>query len=342
MDKRVIFAVAGSGKTTFIINSLSLESNSLIVTFTNNNLHSLKTRIIDKFGYLPNNIKIFSYYSFLHSFCYKPFLSNKFNSKGINYTTQPSIYLKQTDIKYYLDKNRRLYSSRISKLLILENILGELNNRLSKYFDDLYIDEVQDFAGNDFNLLKSIAKANLKILFVGDFYQHTFDTSRDGIVNKNLHINYVDYQNEFRKMGMTIDLETLNKSYRCSPKICKFISDKINIFIESHKELETNIFIIDTKEDALLILENNEIVKLFYQEHYKYSCFSRNWGDSKGEDKYQDVCVILNKTTLEHFVKDNLNDLKPITKNKLYVAISRTKNKLYFLPEKLIKEIKAK
>ena len=48
------------------------------------------------------------------------------------------------------------------------------------------------------------------------------------------------------------------------------------------------------------------------------------------------------KTTLEHFVKDNLNDLKPITKNKLYVAISRTKNNLYFLPEKLIKEIKAK
>ena len=187
MDKRVIFAVAGSGKTTFIINSLSLESNSLIVTFTNNNLHSLKTRIIDKFGYLPNNIKIFSYYSFLHSFCYKPFLSNKFNSKGINYTTQPNIYLKQTDIKYYLDKKGRLYSSRISKLLISENILGELNNRLSKYFDDLYIDEVQDFAGNDFNLLKSIAKANLKILFVGDFYQHTFDTSRDGIVNKNLH-----------------------------------------------------------------------------------------------------------------------------------------------------------
>ena len=143
-------------------------------------------------------------------------------------------------------------------------------------------------------------------------------------------------------MGMTIDLETLNKSYRCSPKICKFISDKINIFIESHKELETDIFIIDTKEEALLILENNEIVKLFYQEHYKYSCFSRNWGDSKGEDKYQDVCVILNKTTLEHLVKDNLNDLKPITKNKLYVAISRTKNNLYFLPEKLIKEIKAK
>lgn len=51
MDKRVIFAVAGSGKTTFIINSLSLESNSLIVTFTNNNLHSLKTRIRSRLNF---------------------------------------------------------------------------------------------------------------------------------------------------------------------------------------------------------------------------------------------------------------------------------------------------
>ena len=65
MDKRVIFAVAGSGKTTFIINSLSLESNSLIVTFTNNNLHSLKTRIIREYFYVIRQVTKFIYYSCL-------------------------------------------------------------------------------------------------------------------------------------------------------------------------------------------------------------------------------------------------------------------------------------
>lgn len=32
MDKRVIFAVAGSGKTTYIVDSLSRDKRSLIVT----------------------------------------------------------------------------------------------------------------------------------------------------------------------------------------------------------------------------------------------------------------------------------------------------------------------
>lgn len=34
MDKKVIFAVAGSGKTTYIIDSLTQDKRSLIVTYT--------------------------------------------------------------------------------------------------------------------------------------------------------------------------------------------------------------------------------------------------------------------------------------------------------------------
>ena len=34
MDKKVIFAVAGSGKTKYIVDELSLDKRSLIVTYT--------------------------------------------------------------------------------------------------------------------------------------------------------------------------------------------------------------------------------------------------------------------------------------------------------------------
>ena len=37
MDRRIILAVAGSGKTTFLINSLNLDRRFLIVTYTENN-----------------------------------------------------------------------------------------------------------------------------------------------------------------------------------------------------------------------------------------------------------------------------------------------------------------
>ena len=50
MDKRVIFAVAGSGKTTYIVNELSLEKRSLILTYTDGNYDNISRKILAKFG----------------------------------------------------------------------------------------------------------------------------------------------------------------------------------------------------------------------------------------------------------------------------------------------------
>lgn len=41
MDKKVIFAVAGSGKTTYIINGLSADKRSLIITYTTANYYNI-------------------------------------------------------------------------------------------------------------------------------------------------------------------------------------------------------------------------------------------------------------------------------------------------------------
>ena len=46
MDKRVIFAVAGAGKTTYIVNRLSRGKRSLIITYTNANYNNLRKKII--------------------------------------------------------------------------------------------------------------------------------------------------------------------------------------------------------------------------------------------------------------------------------------------------------
>ncbi|MDM1036239.1 UvrD-helicase domain-containing protein [Myroides odoratimimus] len=338
MDKRVMFAVAGSGKTTYLISQLNETDKFLLVTYTNNNVHNLRMGIIKKFGYFPTNIKLLSYYSFLYGFCFKPFLNDKCGTKGINYESNTNKFIKSNKREYYIDNFNRVYSARISKLLLVTEEHKSVIDRISKYFNHLFIDEIQDFGANDFNLLKEISKANVGITYVGDFFQHTFDTSRDGNVNKTLHEEFTKYTNEFTKMGVIPDTTTLSKSFRCSPTVCKFITDILGIKIESHKEEETIVKYIDNEEEANEIISNNDIVKLFYKEHYKYDCFSRNWGDSKGEDKYFNVCVILNKTTLDKYKKGKMQELPATTKNKLYVALSRAKNNLYLIPYNLLKE----
>jgi DNA helicase-2/ATP-dependent DNA helicase PcrA len=341
MDKKVIFAVAGSGKTTHIIDQLSLDKRSLVVTYTNSNLRTLRSGILEKFGFFPENIKLYSYFVFLYSFCYKPFLSLEFKASGITYEGNPYRFVKQIDRKYFFDSYGRMYGNRIAKFLDVQGVLGDVNLRLAKYFDCLFIDEVQDLAGHDFNLLKSISQADLSIVAVGDFFQHTFDTSRDGNVNANLHLDYEKYKNVFADMGFVVDIESLLVSHRCSPSVCKFILDSIGIEMHSARKEDTKLFFVESEGVADEIFQNGNIVKLFYQEYYKYECYSRNWGDCKGENGYGDVCVVLNKTTLDKFRKHRLDELPAQTKNKLYVACTRARGDLYLVSEDFYKKYKS-
>lgn len=342
MAKQLIFAVAGSGKTTKILDSIPNNKRSLIITYTNENLKSLEFSLIKKYGFVPDYVCLQSYFSFLYKFCFRPIFSYKLQDHS--YTWEPpSSFPSKSNPKHYMTKNHYLYANRVAKFIIEKNAIEIINKRLEKYFDNLFVDEVQDFAANDFNLLLEITKANIDMLFVGDFYQHTFDTSRDGNIRTNLHKKGADaYINEFKKVGVSIDKEALKKTYRCSPAVCEFISKQIGISIQSNRTDETDVVFVDDLETAHELFHDDQKVKLFYQEHAKYSCNSNNWGKCKGLNTYDDVCVVLNNKTSKHFKDDNLHKLPDSTKNKLYVACSRANGDLYILEEKHIKEFKGK
>ena len=342
MDKQVIFAVAGSGKTSHVIDTLNEKSRTLIITYTENNFKNLKSRISTKFGYVPNGIKVYTYFTFIYSFCFKPILGNATKVKGINWDMPPqfTLRLKRNDRCYYIDQNERLYHNRIAKMFEQYKVVDEIISRVEKYFDNVCIDEVQDFAGHDFNFLLQIVIANVNQLLVGDFYQHTFDTSRDGLTNKTLHDSYEKYKQRFIKAGYTVDTETLSRSYRCSANTCDFVSNNIGIMLFSHREDVTNVEYINSKERAKELFTCPKTVKLFYQASYKYKGFTENWGATKGEDHYEDVCVVLNPNTLNKYSKGKLRELPPQTKNKLYVACTRAKRNLYLIPERLLSDCK--
>lgn len=335
MDKRVVFAVAGSGKTSLIINGLDENARALIVTYTEKNTANLKEKVINKFGYIPCGIKIYTYYKFLYSFCFKPILGHKAPSKGISWEVPPR-FAKKDSLHHYFDKNGRLYGSRIAKLIMETGSLPELIARIEKYFDRVCIDEVQDFAGNDFNLLCGLNEASVQQLLVGDFFQHTFDTSRDGNVNGKLHNDYSSYKSRFMEAGFVVDTDLLSNSFRCSPTVCEFVSKQLGINISSHREDETQVSLIECREHADQLYASRETVKLFYQASAKYVGFTENWGATKGQDCYDDVCVVLNSKTFTLFQKSELHKLAPQTKNKLYVACTRAKRNLYFVPESML------
>ena len=336
MDKQVIFAVAGSGKTTHIVNSLSVNKRSLIVTYTISNFKNLSEKIANKFhGNWPENITLLTYYQFLFRFCYKPFLSDRIKARGIIYEPNPNQFARQNNISYFLSSGGYFYSNRLA-FFINQNLSEQVKRRIEKYYDEFIIDEIQDIAGRDFTFLETLMGTNVNMLFVGDFYQHTFDTSRDGNVNKSLFDDFSTYEARFVSKGFVSDRTTLVNSWRCGKKICDFISANLGISISSNRSTdddEPSILFISDSASVETILANPAIIKLHFRESYKFGAGRRNWGDTKGEDNHEDVCVMLNKTTAEYYKKEKLCDLKPSTRNKLYVAITRAHGNVYLIYE---------
>lgn len=337
MDKKVIFAVAGSGKTTHIINTLSLNKRSLVVTYTTGNYCNLCRKISEKFnGEWPQNIVVMSFFEFLYKFCYKPYLADTIKAKGLYFKANENKYVSQEDLAYYITDTNYIYYNRLS-LLIEKYILEEVKQRLVKYFDELIIDEVQDIAGRDFSFLEKLMSTNISMLFVGDFFQHTYDTSLDGNTNKKLFDNFSSYEQRFIKRGFISDRTTLVKSWRCSPSICEFITKNLGIEIYSNKSIaksaSTDITFLSDRIQIDEILKKTDIVKLHYKNSSKYGVNHKNWGDTKGEDHYQDICVMLNKTTAQKYASGTLRKLAAQTRNRLYVAISRAHGKVFLVNE---------
>jgi len=343
MDKRVIFAVAGSGKTTYIVDNMSSEKRSLVVTYTNGNYNNLRKKIADKFGGTwPENITLMKYYPFLYSFCYKPFLADIVKARGILFDQELihksqmcNPYAKESEDRFYMTNNKYFYNNRLA-YYIEKKILCEVKDRLVKYFDEFIIDEVQDIAGRDFNFLEHLMTTDINMLFVGDFYQHTFDTSRDGCVNKTLFKGtQIGYEARFKKKGVLPDNITLINSWRCSKNVCQYIQDHLKIAILSNRP-DTDNTIIKFVVDPVSIksmLNDPKIEKFHYQNAARFGLGHTNWGASKGEDHHHDICVLLNKSTAKSLEAGKFDELHESTRNKLYVAITRARGNVYLVDE---------
>jgi DNA helicase-2/ATP-dependent DNA helicase PcrA len=124
MDKSVILAVAGSGKTSRLVASLDEDQRFLVVTYTESNHDDIRRKIIQRFGYFPANITLYTYFGFLHGFCYRPFLRSKKNTKGMTFKLPPPFpRYKLTDDRHYMSSSRRLYHNRIAKFIEQSNLL---------------------------------------------------------------------------------------------------------------------------------------------------------------------------------------------------------------------------
>ena len=139
MDKKVILAVAGSGKTYHICHSIDITKRTLILAFTNENIHNIRNELFDAYGEVPNTITVMTFDSFVYRYIILPFeptIADHFKipffySKGITTIDPPPkrikqkdkyipnpMYIKQDSIGHYMSKQNRYYCNTLSELAV--------------------------------------------------------------------------------------------------------------------------------------------------------------------------------------------------------------------------------
>ena len=368
MAKKVILAVAGAGKTYYICHKIDPAKRNLILAFTHENIHNIQKELCDAHGCVPELTMVTTFDSFVYHqliLPYEPsiaehFACPRFSSCGICMTDPPSKtkknaegksvanphYRKKDSLTHYVTMNRQYYCATLSELVLQvkknrESLIKRLAARLNLFFDCILIDEFQDFREDDYELIMALAKRLNDVILVGDYHQHSVSATNNSgkpFKNKSKDVSYVDFVAELRNSGFEIDLTTLDKSRRCSAEICNYISEKLHINIASNGDHCGSIVWID--DDPSVVLNQDQIIKLVFNEAANYTFRAMNWSYSKG-DTVDSACVILTDG-LDNLDSDSFDPekIKRSTLNKLYVAMTRSRGDLYLIKASTFKKLR--
>lgn len=352
---KYILAAAGSGKTSHIVKAALniMNSRILITTLTDANKDEIVKKICElNHGIVPKNIIVKAWFTFLLHDGVKPYqdiicdikvsgveLVNKKSGYHYTYNGIPVYYSETSPREHYFSSQNKIYSDKISKFVdrVDSATYGSILERLEKIYDYIFIDEVQDLAGYDLELLKKLFNSSINIVLVGDPRQVTFHTHNEAKYKKYSNGNIDEFLAiECKKENVLIDTTSLNNSYRNNQIICDFAYKIYPNFSKCDSNTSEvtghdGIFFVREK-DAVEYLKKYKPVQLRNSKASKcvldgYQIV--NFGDCKGLT-FDRVAIIPTSPFLG-WIKDHNSKLNDESRAKLYVAVTRAKYSVAFI-----------
>lgn len=345
---RLIIACAGSGKTTFIVNDAITQAKQgvrvLITTFTVTCEQEVREKVFKNLGFIPDEITIITWFSFLLNHGVKPFQGRLFEydargmvlvngRSGFRFRTKQSqpVYWGENDFdKFYFNQDKKIYSDKLAQLVLRCNEVsgGRVFDRISRCFNSIYVDEVQDLAGYDLEVLDALFRSNANVTLVGDPRQATYSTANTRKNKKYAKANIVNFF-EDSKLEIDADKTSLTVNHRCHSSICQFANRLYPDLpqAKSGKEEPTGhggIFALDEKELNWYLAAYNPMqlrdnVKKRVNSDYPVL----NFGKSKGLT--YERTVIYPSGPMLKWLKNPEENLTQAARSKFYVALTRAK-----------------
>ncbi len=330
-----VIAAAGSGKTERLIEEALADADArvLVTTYTRENLSEIDARLWKASGTRTHKVTVMSWFEFLLRDAIKPYQGYKteiLSLRSINFETQPPRYARESSFQqYYIDSASNVYRDRVSALACKLDDLsdGRVVSRLVSCFGLILIDEIQDFAGYDLELLERLLRSRTRILAVGDPRQAVYLTNNSAKNSGMRRANIINWIEAQKKAGV-LNISHLTESFRCNQQICDYADA---LYPDMPGTTSKNTTIVRDMGIHLVHVDDldsyrqaHNAAELRWDKRNKLALPSAmNFGEVKG--KTFDRVLIFPTKTITAYIESG-DDLVQGARAKLYVAVTRARH----------------
>ncbi|SEA14626.1 RNA helicase [Arachidicoccus rhizosphaerae] len=318
----------------------------LITTYTQANETEIRKKIIEKNKCIPKNIVVQTWFSFLLKHGARPFqgvlfekkikglilVNSQSGQKGSTRAGQPIYFGEKKEFEqHYFSNSQKIYSDKLSKFVFRcnERSKGNVIDRISRIYSHIFVDEVQDLAGYDLDILRLFFDCKSTILLVGDPRQGTYSTNSASKNRKFRKANIVNFFTD--QIGnLAKDDTSLMVNHRCNQPICELSNKLFPKFqattSSNNTQTEHNgVFYINEEniDDYIKKFQPIQLRNDRKENRIRENCQVMNFGEAKGLS-FDRVLIYPTKPIL-NWLKDNNTTLAETSRSKLYVAITRAR-----------------
>ena len=341
-SNRVIIACAGSGKTTQLVAEAlaSRDRRIAIVTYTNNNTREISDRFGELNSGVPQHVNVMTWFGFLLRECARPYQRSKYTEKRIEslqfVNQQSALRSSESDTRrHYFANGELIYSDKIAKFVVkCDAASGQsVTARLRQIYTDVFIDEFQDLAGWDLDVIEMLLQSEIRVTLVGDPRQHIYSTNPSRKNKQYLGIKVMKLVETWQKDGLC-SLEQMSATYRCNGAICDF-SNALWPGMDAMTPLRN-----DTADhDGVFVVAENvveEYIQRFRPQILRYSkaantygCEALNFGVAKGLEF--DRVLVVPTQPIRRYLQDGALARVENSRDKLHVAVTRAFHSVAFV-----------
>ena len=197
----------------------------------------------------------------------------------------------------------------------------------------MFIDEFQDLAGWDLEVIRMLLQSGIRVTLVGDPRQHIYSTNPSQKNKQYLGINLVDLVKKWERDGLC-SLEHMAATYRCNGQICEF-SNALWPGMDAMTPLRNDT----TDHDGVFLVAQNlvkEYIERFRPQVLRhdrraetYGCEALNFGLAKGLE-FKRVLIVPTGPIKKYLESGTLSHVEK-SRDRLHVAVTRAWHSVAFV-----------